>query len=158
MSRADLFQLVQIVYWLALATWFGGVLFVAMAVPAIFRTVGENNPVLPHVLSVNLEGQHGTLLSGSIVGSLLARLARVQLICGKATLTSTPTSTIYSANGGRVTALTCSASVSSDGGKSEVVKSGKKRSFRDNGGTISATIENGASVSLESNRKCDCNC
>ena len=32
MSRADLFQLVQIVYWLALATWFGGVLFVAMAV------------------------------------------------------------------------------------------------------------------------------
>ena len=31
MSRADLFQLVQIVYWLALATWFGGVLFVAMA-------------------------------------------------------------------------------------------------------------------------------
>ena len=86
MSRADLFQLVQIVYWLALATWFGGVLFVALAVPAIFRTVGENNPVLPHVLSVNLEGQHGTLLSGSIVGALLARLARVQLICGGALL------------------------------------------------------------------------
>ena len=72
MSRADLFQLVQIVYWLSLATWFGGALFVAMAVPAIFRTVGENNPVLPHVLSVNLEGQHGTLLSGSIVGALYA--------------------------------------------------------------------------------------
>jgi hypothetical protein len=86
MSRADLFQLVQIVYWLSLATWFGGALFVAMAVPAIFRTVGENNPVLPHVLSVNLEGQHGTLLSGSIVGALLARLARVQLICGAALL------------------------------------------------------------------------
>ena len=82
MSRADLFQLVQIIYWLALATWFGGVLFVAMAAPAIFRTVRENNPVLPHVLSVNLEGQHATLLAGSIVGSLLARLAWVQLICG----------------------------------------------------------------------------
>ena len=64
MSRADLFQLVQIVYWLALATWFGGVLFVAIAAPAVFRTVRENNPVLPHVLSVNLEGQHGTLLAG----------------------------------------------------------------------------------------------
>jgi hypothetical protein len=86
MSRADLFQLVQIVYWLALATWFGGVLFVAMAVPAVFRTVGESNPVLPHVLSVNLEGQHGTLLAGSIIGAMVARLARVQLICGAALL------------------------------------------------------------------------
>ena len=82
----DLFQLVQVVYWLALATWFGGVLFVAMAAPSIFRTVRESNPVLPHVLSVNLEGQHGTLLAGSIVGGLLARLARVQLICGAALL------------------------------------------------------------------------
>jgi hypothetical protein len=86
MSRADLFQLVQIVYWLALATWFGGVLFVAMAAPVIFRSVRENNPVLPHVLSVNLEGQHATLLAGSIVGSLLARLAWVQLACGGALL------------------------------------------------------------------------
>src|SRR5215213_1848841 len=86
MSRADLFQLVQILYWLALSTWFGGVLFVAMAAPVIFRTVRENNPILPHVLSVNLEGQHGTLLAGSIVGGLLARLARVQLICGAALL------------------------------------------------------------------------
>lgn len=86
MSRADLFQLVQIVYWLALATWFGGVLFVAMAAPVVFRTVRDNNPVLPHVLSVNLEGQHGTLLAGSIVGNLLARLARVQLACAGALL------------------------------------------------------------------------
>jgi hypothetical protein len=82
MSRADLFQLVQIVYWLALATWFGGVLFVAIAAPVVFRTVRENNPVLPHVLSVNLEGQHGTLLAGSIVGNLIARLARLQMACG----------------------------------------------------------------------------
>ena len=82
MSRSELFQLIQIVYWLALATWFGGVLFVAIAAPAIFRTVRENNPVLPHVLSVNLEGQHATLLAGSIVGSLIARLARLQLACG----------------------------------------------------------------------------
>lgn len=82
MAPADLFQLVQIVYWLALATWFGAVLFVAMAAPVIFRTVRESNPILPHVLSVNLEGQHGTLLAGSIVGNLVARLARLQLACG----------------------------------------------------------------------------
>ena len=76
-----LFQLVQIVYWLALSTWFGGVLFVAVAAPIIFRTVRESNPVLPDVLSVNLEGQHGTLLAGSIVANLLGMLSRVEIAC-----------------------------------------------------------------------------
>jgi hypothetical protein len=75
------FQVVQIVYWLALSTWFGGVMFVAIAAPVIFRTVRENNPVLTDVLSVNLEGQHSTLLAGSIVGNVLARLSQVQLVC-----------------------------------------------------------------------------
>src|SRR6187401_13478 len=75
------FHLIQILYWLALATWFGGVLFVAVAAPIIFRTVRESNPVLPTVLSVNLENQHGTLLAGSIVGNLLGTLVRVELLC-----------------------------------------------------------------------------
>src|SRR5688572_1490757 len=73
-------HLIQILYWLALATWFGGVLFVAVAAPIIFRTVREANPVLPSVLSVNLEGQHGTLLAGSIVANLLNMLFRVELV------------------------------------------------------------------------------
>ena len=73
-------HLIQILYWLALATWFGGVLFVAVAAPIIFRTVRESNPVLPGVLSVNLEGQHGTLLAGSIVANLLTMLFRVELV------------------------------------------------------------------------------
>ncbi len=81
-----LFQLVQIVYWLALATWFGGVLFVAIAAPIIFRTVCESNPILPTVLSVNLENQHGTLLAGSIVANLLNMLVRVSLVCAAALL------------------------------------------------------------------------
>lgn len=76
-----IFQLLMIVYWLALATWFGGVLFVALAAPVIFSTVREANPVLPGVLSVNLDGQHGTLLAGSIVGSLLKRLGQVEIGC-----------------------------------------------------------------------------
>ena len=79
-----LFQLIQIVFWLALSTWFGGVLFVAIAVPVIFRTVRENNPLLPEVLSVNLENQHGTLLAGGIVGNLLRMLLRVQAVCAGA--------------------------------------------------------------------------
>jgi hypothetical protein len=37
--------------------------------------------VMTDVLSVNLEGQHATLLAGSIVSNLLARLARIELAC-----------------------------------------------------------------------------
>jgi hypothetical protein len=76
-----LFQFVQIAYWLALATWFGAVLFVALAPPVILRTMDEAKPVLPHVLSVNLEGQHGTLLAGTIMGNLLGPLVRLQIVC-----------------------------------------------------------------------------
>lgn len=78
------FQIVQIVYWLALATWFGGVLFIAIAAQSIFKTVRQANPILPEVLSVNLEGQHATLLAGSIVSNLLARLGRIEVVCGVA--------------------------------------------------------------------------
>ena len=78
----DLAQLiVLILWWMALSTWFGGVMFVAVSAPIIFRTVRESDPVLPTVLSVNLEGQHGTLLAGSIVANLLSALAKVELVC-----------------------------------------------------------------------------
>lgn len=79
-----MFHLVQIVFWLALSTWFGGVLFIALSAPVIFNTVRENNPILPTVLSVNLENQHATLLANSIVSSLIERLIRVELICAGA--------------------------------------------------------------------------
>lgn len=75
------FQIVQTLYWLALSTWFGGALFVAIAAPVIFRTVRDADPLLPTVLSVNLEGQHGTLLAGSIVANLLRSLLRIELLC-----------------------------------------------------------------------------
>ena len=81
-----IFQLVQTVYWLALSVWFGGAMFIGVAVQAIHRTVRENNPVLPHVLSVNLEGQHSTLLAGTIVGNLISALARIEVICGAVVL------------------------------------------------------------------------
>lgn len=76
-----LFLLVQILYWLALSTWFGCVLFILVAAPVVLRTVRESNPILPTVLSVNLEGQHGTLLGGTIVANLLSALLRIQLAC-----------------------------------------------------------------------------
>ncbi len=75
------FQFVQIAYWLALATWFGAVLFATLAPPVILRTVRETNPVLPGVLSVNLDGQHGTLLAGSITSNLMSLVMRIELAC-----------------------------------------------------------------------------
>src|SRR5882724_2338608 len=81
-----LYQLVQIIYWISLSTWFGSVLFIALAAPVIFRAVRESNPILTNVLSVNMEGQHGTLLAGTIVARLIARLLNVELVCGAALL------------------------------------------------------------------------
>jgi hypothetical protein len=86
--QSDLFQLVQIAYWLSLATWFGGVLFVAIAAQVIHRTVREANPMLPHVLAVNLDNQHATLLSGTIVANLMQRMTMVELVCGGVLVTA----------------------------------------------------------------------
>jgi hypothetical protein len=76
------FQFVQLLYWIGLSTWFGSVVFVAIAAPVIFKTVRQNNPILTDILSVNLEGQHGTLLAGSIVVDLIRRLFWLEIICG----------------------------------------------------------------------------
>jgi hypothetical protein len=78
------FDLIQIIYWLALSTWFGAVLFVAVAAPIIMRAMREEKPVLPTVLSVNLEGQHGTLLGGSIIGRIMEVIFRLELGCAAA--------------------------------------------------------------------------
>jgi hypothetical protein len=80
-SHAMLFQTVQFFYWVGLSTWFGSAIFIAMAAPIIFRTVRENNPILSHVLSVNLDGQHSTLLADNIVFNLIQRLLLVELVC-----------------------------------------------------------------------------
>jgi hypothetical protein len=76
-----MFQAIQVAYWLALSTWFGGVLFVAIAAPIVFRTIREADPTLPKVLSVNLESQHSALLAGTIVANVLETLTRVHLVC-----------------------------------------------------------------------------
>ena len=82
------FQFVQIAYWLALATWFGAVLFATLAPPVILRTVRDTNPILPGVLSVNLEGQHGTLLAGTITSNLMSIVMRIELACAGVLLLS----------------------------------------------------------------------
>jgi putative copper export protein len=78
------FQLVQTLYWIALATWFGGLMFVAIAAPVVFSVVKESRPILPEVLSVNLENEHGNLLAGGIVGGVLRQLSTIFLFCAGA--------------------------------------------------------------------------
>jgi len=81
-----LFMLVQTVYWLALSTWFGGLLFISIIWPIIYRTIGDYDPTLPTVLSVNLEKQHSALLASDIVANILRLFSRVQLGCAAALL------------------------------------------------------------------------
>jgi hypothetical protein len=80
--RRMLFELVQVVYWLALSSWFGGALFIASAAQIIYRTLQVEKPILPHVLSVNLEGKHSVLLHGAITGNLMSMLSRWGVIAG----------------------------------------------------------------------------
>jgi len=75
------FPLIHLFYWLALATWYGGVVFIVLCAQVIQRTVRESDPTLPTVLSVNLEGQHATLLAGSIVANILVLLVKIEMIC-----------------------------------------------------------------------------
>ena len=78
--------LVQALYWLSLATWFGAVLLSAIAPPIILRITREADPTLPRVLSVNLDAQHSTLLASMIVGELLVTLFRLEAFCAAALL------------------------------------------------------------------------
>jgi hypothetical protein len=81
-----LYMIVQTVYWLALSIWFGGLMFVSIIWPIIYRTIGEYNPTLPTVLSVNLENEHGSVLAGNVVANILRLFSNVQLACAGALL------------------------------------------------------------------------
>ena len=80
------YQVVQIVYWLILATWLGSMVFLAAAAPVVFRTARELDVRVPRYSSANLIDQQGTIVGGAIVGSLLGRLAQIQIICDIAML------------------------------------------------------------------------
>ncbi len=80
------FQLVQSVYWLVLATWFGSLVFIAVAWPIIVQVVREEDPTLPRVLSVNVDHDHASLLAGTIVGAIIRQIGLAQLCCAGALL------------------------------------------------------------------------
>lgn len=76
-----LLPLIDAIYWLSLATWFGCVLSCAVVPPIVLRVVREADPTLPRVLSVNLDKQHSVLLAGDVVGAVLSTLFRLQGVC-----------------------------------------------------------------------------
>jgi hypothetical protein len=78
---ATLFLIIQLFYWLSLSTWLGSVAFIAISIPVITRTIRENDPTLPTVLSVNLDGAHSSLLTTTVVVNLLSVLVRIELAC-----------------------------------------------------------------------------
>jgi hypothetical protein len=82
------YQLVQTLYWLSLAIWFGGTLFLGISWPVIFNVLREEDPTLPRVLSVNVDHDHAGLLSGTLVGALIRHFGRIQLICAGVLLAS----------------------------------------------------------------------
>ena len=92
--------LISILYWLSLATWFGSAVFLAVAAPTIIRTVRDHDPLLPTVLSVNLERQHAALLAGSIVRNLLISLTRLSYLCAGGLLIALVGEWIVVARGG----------------------------------------------------------
>ena len=77
----SMLPLIDAIYWLTLATWFGAVLFKAIAPPVVFRSIRQADPTLPRVLSVNLNHQHSTLLAGDVVCDLVRTLARIESAC-----------------------------------------------------------------------------
>jgi len=74
-------SLIDAIYWLTLATWFGSVLFKCIAPPVIFKSILQADPTLPRVLSVNLDRQHSTLLAGQVVSDLVQMLFRIEVVC-----------------------------------------------------------------------------
>lgn len=76
-----MFPLVDAIYWLSLATWFGCVLGIAIVPPIVMRVIRHADPTLPRVLSVNLDKQHSVLLAGEVISAIVATFFRLQLLC-----------------------------------------------------------------------------
>jgi hypothetical protein len=80
------YQTVQIFYWLVLAIWLGGIVFLAIAAPVIFRTVRRLDVRSGKYTDPNLIDEQTAVVAGEVVGMLLARLGQVQMVCATALL------------------------------------------------------------------------
>lgn len=81
-----LYQAVQILYWLVLSSWFGSLMFLALAAPIVFRTVRKLEVRSGLYTDPSLQDDQTSIVAGDIVGSILARLAQLQMMCAVALL------------------------------------------------------------------------
>ena len=76
-----LYQAVQILYWLVLATWLGSMVFLGAAAPVIFRVARRLEVKVPQYDTEHLKEEQPTILAGEMVGAMLARLGQIQMLC-----------------------------------------------------------------------------
>lgn len=76
-----LYQAVQILYWLTLSVWLGCTVFLAVGAPVIFRVVRRLEVRSSKYADPALDESQTEVVAGEIVGTLLARLGQVQMIC-----------------------------------------------------------------------------
>lgn len=83
MSAGVMFRLVQGCYWLALGTWVGALVMLAIAAAVTFRTVRDYQPLLqkPPYNQPALADRAVPILAGGVVGNMLRALAVLQIIC-----------------------------------------------------------------------------
>ena len=77
-----IYQAVQILYWLVLSGWFGALLFIVVAAPVIFRVVRKLEVRSGLYADPSLDDDQTSIVAGEIVGTMLARLAQIQMLCG----------------------------------------------------------------------------
>ena len=76
-----IYQAVQILYWLVLCIWLGGMIFLAVAAPIIFRVVRRLDVRSGRHTDPNLIDEQTSVVGGEIVGTLLARMGQVEMLC-----------------------------------------------------------------------------
>lgn len=81
-------QIVLTLYWVALASWFGGALFGAIAAEVVFRVVRHADPTLPKILSVNIDGDHAALLSTEVITEIARVFGRIGAVAALVCLAS----------------------------------------------------------------------
>jgi hypothetical protein len=77
----SLYWLIETSYWAALSVWLGLTLSTLLRMPGLFRTMSEQDPTLPGVLSVNLDAQHATLLALRLIEDDLWLITRLGMVC-----------------------------------------------------------------------------
>lgn len=81
--RGFLARLTVGTYWLALGTWLGAMIMLALAAAAAFHVSREQGATLPSLqyATSHLQGRDAEVLAGHVVGRMIDHLAVLQMVC-----------------------------------------------------------------------------